>query len=135
VDEEDPILLFDGVCNFCTGTVRFIIRRDKHRTFRFASLQSSVADRLLDTDLLAKERIASLILVQDGQIYRKSTAVLKVVRELDGMWPVFSVFRVIPRPLRDALYDWFGRRRYRMFGKRDECWIPGNGSADRFIGL
>lgn len=124
-----PLILFDGVCNLCTGSVRFVIERDSRRRFRFASLQSASAERLLG----ARDQLESMVLLADGKTYRKSTAALLIAKRLDGAWPLLSLLLVIPRPLRDACYDWIGRRRYRLFGKRDSCWTPQAGLAERFL--
>lgn len=132
-NDDGPILLFDGVCNFCTGSVRFVIKRDRKKIFRFASLQSPVASQLLGSDSPEGDRLESMILIEDGRVFRKSTAALKVLQRLGRLWPVLAVLLIVPRPLRDALYDSFGRRRYRWFGKLDECWIPENDLAERFL--
>ena len=126
---ERPVILFDGVCNLCTGSVQFVIERDSRKRFRFASLQSPVAEKLLGQ----RENLEAVILVQDGKTYRKSSAALRIARQLDGLWPALWVLLVIPRFLRDAVYDWIGRRRYRMFGKREVCWTPQPELADRFL--
>jgi len=128
-ENERPVILFDGVCNLCTGSVRFVIERDSRKQFRFASLQSPVAERLLGR----REDLESVILLQNGKTYRKSGAALRIARRLDGLWPLLAVLLVIPGFLRDAVYDWIGRRRYRMFGKRDVCWSPQPELADRFL--
>jgi predicted DCC family thiol-disulfide oxidoreductase YuxK len=109
--------------------VRFVIERDSRKQFRFASLQSPVAEKLLGE----RDRLESVVLVEGGKTYRKSTAALRIARRLDGFWPLLSVFLVIPRFLRDAAYDWIGKRRYRMFGKRAVCWKPQPELADRFL--
>ena len=128
-----PIILFDGVCNLCTGSVRFVIARDSRKQFRFASLQSPVAEKLLGAQRNDADRLESVVLVAGERVYRKSTAALLITRRLDGLWPLLAVLLVIPRPLRDALYDWIGRRRYRMFGKREVCWKPQAELAERFL--
>ena len=133
VDRAGPILLFDGVCNLCTGTVRFVIGRDAQKRFRFASLQSPAAEQLLGPAAPAGDRLDSMVLVEGGRIYRKSSAALLTARRLDGLWPLLALLLVVPRPIRDAAYDWVGRRRYRMFGKRDACWTPNGDLADRFL--
>ncbi len=133
VDRSGPILLFDGVCNLCTGTVRFVVRRDARKRFRFASLQSPAAQRLLGSTAPAGDRLDSMVLVEGARIYRKSTAALLTVRQLDGLWPLLAVLLAVPRPIRDAAYDWIGHRRYRLFGKRDACWTPDGDLADRFL--
>ena len=128
-----PVILFDGVCNLCTGSVRFVIERDSRKQFRFASLQSPVAEKLLGPQRNEADRFESVVLVVGERIYRKSSAALLIARRLDGLWPLLSVLLAIPRPLRDAVYDWIGRRRYRMFGKRAACWKPQPELADRFL--
>ena len=128
-EQDRPVILFDGVCNLCTGSVQFVIERDSRKRFRFASLQSPVAEKLLGR----RDDLESMVLVQDGKTYRKSTAALLIAKRLDGLWPALSVFLVVPRFLRDAVYDWIGRRRYRMFGKRDVCWTPSPELAERFL--
>ena len=128
-EQDHPVILFDGVCNLCTGSVQFVIARDSRKQFRFASLQSPIAEKLLGR----RDDLESMVLVQDGQIYRKSTAALLIAKRLDGLWPLLAVFLVVPRFLRDAVYDWIGRRRYRMFGKRDACWVPNAELAERFL--
>ncbi len=133
VEHKGPILLFDGVCNLCTGAVRFVIKRDPRKRFRFASLQSPVAEMLLGLETLERDRLESLVLVDGGRMYRKSTAVLLTAKRLTGLWPLLSIVLAVPRPLRDAVYDWVGNRRYRMFGKRDVCWKPDTDLNDRFL--
>ena len=128
-----PVILFDGVCNLCTGSVRFVIERDARRQFRFASLQSAVAQKLLGAQAHDGDRLESVVLVVGERTYRKSTAALLIARRLDGLWPVLAVFLLVPRPLRDAVYGWIGKRRYRLFGKRDACWRPQPELAERFL--
>jgi predicted DCC family thiol-disulfide oxidoreductase YuxK len=128
-EADRPVILFDGVCNLCTASVCFVIERDSCKRFRFASLQSPTAERLLGRH----DDLESVVLVQGGKIYRKSGAALRIARRLDGLWPLLSVLLVIPRPLRGAAYDWIGRRRYRMFGRRDTCWVPRPQLAERFL--
>ncbi len=132
-DPGGPIILFDGVCNLCTASVRFVIQRDSKGRFRFASLQSPVAERLLGENLQQHDRLGSVVLVLGDKIYRKSTAALQTARRLDGLWPLLTVLLIIPRPLRDAVYDFIGSRRYRMFGKREVCWRPDGDLGARFL--
>ena len=128
-----PVILFDGVCNLCTGSVRFVIARDSRKQFRFASLQSPVAEQLLGAQGRDGDRLESVVLVVGERTYRKSTAALLIARRLGGLWPLLAALLVIPRPLRDAVYGWIGRRRYRLFGKRDVCWKPQPELAERFL--
>lgn len=128
-EPDRPVILFDGVCNLCTGSVQFVIARDSRQRFRFASLQSPAAERLLGR----RDDLESVVLVQGGRTYRKSGAALRIARRLDGLWPLLSLLLLVPRPLRDAVYDAIGRRRYRLFGKRAACWAPSAKLAERFL--
>ena len=123
-DRQGPIFLYDGVCNLCTASVQFVIARDRRRRFRFASLQSPVAEQILGNDIDTGGRLGSVVLVLNGRTYRKSTAALRTVRMLDGLWPLLAVFLLVPPPIRDWVYDWIGTRRYRFFGRQDVCWVP-----------
>ncbi len=124
VDRAGPIILFDGVCNLCTASVRFVIAHDRRRRFRFASLQSPVAEQILGPDIDRGDRLGSVVLVLGDRTYRKSSAALKTLWRLDGLWPLLAVLLIVPRPIRDWVYDWIGSRRYRLFGRRDVCWVP-----------
>jgi predicted DCC family thiol-disulfide oxidoreductase YuxK len=130
---DGPIVLFDGVCNLCNGAVQFLIERDPQGVITFAPLQSAVAADLLATCDRPTEGLDSIVLVEDGQCYRKSTAVLRVARHLAGparwLWPL----RWVPRLLRDAVYDLVARSRYHIFGRRDACMRPTPAVADRFL--
>lgn len=128
----DSIILFDGVCNFCNRTVQFILPRDKQRRFRFAALQSETA-RELQQQFHWPDETDSIIVVEGDRYYTRSTAALRIVRKLPGLWPVLSVFAILPRAFRDFLYDAFARRRYRWFGKRDSCLLPSPGDRERFL--
>ncbi len=132
--DRRPILLFDGVCNLCTGSVRFVIRRDPEKRFRFASLQSPVAKALLEADANAStDLLGSIVLIDDDGIWRRSTAALRTAGQLSGAWPLLRLFLIVPRPLRDWIYDFVGARRYRWFGRTDACWVPDQDISDRFL--
>ena len=130
---QGPIILFDGVCNLCTGVVQFVIKRDSKHKFCFAPLQSQVAANLLNLKPNDDIPLGSMLLIENNHIYRKSTAALLITKQLNRLWPLLSVFLIVPRPLRDMIYDWFGNRRYRYFGKRKTCWIPSEDFSDRFL--
>jgi len=139
-----PIVLFDGVCNLCNAAVRFIIDRDSNGTMRFASLQSDVGQALvaqhaaqLDAGSLPSpddDAPPTLLLVEDGRIYARSTAALRIARRLNGLWPVFGAFLAMPAFLRDPFYEFVANRRYRWFGKTDACRLPTKEEAGRFLG-
>jgi len=131
---EHPLILYDGVCGLCNRSVQFIIQRDPRARFRFAPLQSQLARQLLadEPEVIANE-LSSVILIDDGKIYRRSTAALRIAGRLNRGWPILSWLVLIPRPLRDLLYDWIARHRYRWFGKRDSCPLPNPAVANRFL--
>jgi predicted DCC family thiol-disulfide oxidoreductase YuxK len=129
----DNILLFDGVCNLCNGLIRFIIKRDKKGKFKFASLQSETGRSLLERFGLPQNEFQSLVLIQNDKYYLKSTAALRVLRELGGFWSFFYIFIWLPRFFRDFIYDIIAKSRYRIFGKRDACMIPTPELQSRFL--
>ena len=125
----NPIVLFDGVCNLCNGAVRFILARDPQARFHFASLQSEAARRLLGGEGPAE----TIVLLEAGKSYTKSTAVLRIARHLRFPWPLLYAFAAAPRPLRDLVYDWVARHRYAWFGKRESCMAPTPELRERFM--
>ncbi|MCK6259153.1 thiol-disulfide oxidoreductase DCC family protein [Fictibacillus sp. KIGAM418] len=127
------ILLFDGVCNFCNGIVNFLIRQDKKGRISFGSLQSDAGQELLREFLLPVHDFESLVYIKNGRIYQRSTAALEIARDLGGLWSVAYILVVIPKPLRDGLYSWIAKNRYRWFGKKDHCMIPTPDIRKRFI--
>ncbi|MEH6939695.1 DCC1-like thiol-disulfide oxidoreductase family protein [Bacillus sp. JJ664] len=130
--EEKPIILFDGVCNFCNSAVQFIIKHDKQGIFQFASLQSSIGKKLIETNPELKE-MDSVILLQNGIVKTESTAALHISKKLNG-WPkIFYIFIIIPTPIRNYFYQLFASNRYRLFGKSETCMIPTKEIRDRFL--
>jgi predicted DCC family thiol-disulfide oxidoreductase YuxK len=127
------VVLFDGVCNFCNGIVRFIIERDPHGRFQFAPLQSKSAASLLSQHPDRQVLPDSVVLVDDDGLYVKSAAALRIARGLRFPWPVFWIFMLVPRPIRDWVYDFIARHRYGWFGKRDACMVPTQEVRDRFL--
>ena len=132
-NNETNILLFDGVCNLCSKTVQFIIRKDPKAKFRFASLQSQSGQLLLTQLGLPLDTFNSLIYIRDKRFYLKSTAVLKVLQELSGGWRLLFCLIILPRFIRDFVYDFIAKRRYFIFGKSETCWIPSQEYLDRFL--
>jgi predicted DCC family thiol-disulfide oxidoreductase YuxK len=129
------IVLFDGVCNLCSASVQFIIKRDKYSRFRFASLQSRYGTEILNGFFSENREIElySIFLIEGNRIYSRSDAVLRIARGLKGGWPLLSALRIIPRFIRDPIYNLIARNRYRMFGKKDQCMIPTQELKARFI--
>lgn len=130
---DHPIIFFDGVCNLCTGVVKFVIRHDPKRRFRFASLQSEVGQQLLKQYNLPSEEFGSFILFEKGEVYTKSTAALTVAKNLNGLLPVWHTFIILPKFIRDGVYNLVARNRYKWFGKKEECWIPTPALNELFI--
>lgn len=129
---SQPIILFDGVCNLCNGSVQFIIKRDKEAKFRFASLQSEAGKKILEQFQLPTDTFNSFILYEDGKIYTRSTAALRVFSQLKN-WKWVSAFQYVPKFLRDGVYNLVARNRYKWFGKKDECMIPTPELKSRFL--
>jgi len=124
IDKKDKIILFDGVCNLCNGAVTFIIKRDKNNLFKFATLQSDIAEELLIDKLSDKELLDSIVLIENGKQYTKSSAALRIAKNLSGAYPLLYIFMVIPKFLRDWVYSIIAKNRYKWFGKKDACMIP-----------
>jgi predicted DCC family thiol-disulfide oxidoreductase YuxK len=127
------VVLFDGVCNFCNSTVSFIIERDPAGYFRFAALQSELAQRILADHRLPPGLFKNIVLLEEGICYTRSTAALRILRRLRSPLVLLYVLILVPRSIRDVAYDWFARHRYRWFGKRSECFIPSPEIRSRFL--
>jgi predicted DCC family thiol-disulfide oxidoreductase YuxK len=128
-----PVILFDGVCNLCNGFVQFVIARDSAARFRFASLQSNAASKLLDRHRVTTLLPDSIVLVEDDRVFTRSSAALRIAGGLGFPWSLAYAGIAVPKPLRDALYDLVARHRYRWFGKRDVCMIPTPELRARFL--
>ena len=131
--DDHAVVLFDGVCNLCNGAINFIIDRDPAGYFRFAPLQSDAAAPYLNGADDGAADLGTIVLVEDGQTYVRSTAALRIARRLTAPWPLLFLAIVVPRPLRDAVYDWVAHNRYDWFGRRDECRVPTPALRDRFL--
>ncbi len=130
---DAPVVLFDGVCNFCDGTVNFLMDRDPGRRLRFAALQSDAGGRLIRQFAIAGDPLESLILVEGGRAYLRSTAVLRALRHVRGPWRLASWLLAIPRFVRDPVYAFVARNRYRWFGTRKSCRMPTPADRERFL--
>ena len=132
-DDAGAVILFDGVCNLCNGSVQFVIKRDRQKYFRFASLQSDSAIRVLSEYADFATVPDSIVLIEDHRVWVKSAAILRIARHLRFPWPAAYAFTAIPRPLRDWVYDLVARHRYRWFGRKDYCMVPTPELQDRFL--
>lgn len=127
------IILFDGVCNFCNASVRLIIKNDPKKQFRFSPLQSDFSQQMLRGRIPDDQVLGSLILIEEGKVFTRSTAALRIARKMSGLWPLFYVFIILPEPLRNFFYDLVGKNRYRIFGKRENCIVPDKEIISRFL--
>ena len=133
--ELNEVVLFDGVCNFCDASVQFIIRHEKRPELKFASLQSATGRELLKKyDLLAKN-IDSVVYISNGRAYTKSSGALRLTKKLKGLYPLLSGFIIVPPFIRNAVYDYIARNRYKWYGKKDSCMLPSQEIRKRFIDL
>lgn len=130
---EHPVLLFDGVCNLCNASVQWVLLRDHKGIFRFAPLQEETGKALLRAHGLSAEHFDSVVLVTPERVFTHSDAVLEVLRRLGGWWTLPAALRVLPRSLRDTVYRWIARNRYRLFGRRDACMMPRPEWKARFL--
>lgn len=128
---NSPVCLFDGVCNLCNGSVRFILAHEAAASIRFAAVQSSAGRHLLD-QLGLPEMPDTFVFIEDGRAFYRSQAALRIARHFRAPWRWLYLLRVVPRPVADRLYDLVARNRYRWFGKRDLCLIPSPAHAGRF---
>jgi predicted DCC family thiol-disulfide oxidoreductase YuxK len=128
-----PIVLFDGECSFCNAAVNFVIDRDPTAVFRFASRQSAEGQRVMREHGVPSEGLDSLILVEDGHVFVRSTGGLRIARRLSGAWPLVYAFVAVPGPLRDVVYDLIARNRKRLMGSRSVCAVPTPERRARFL--
>ena len=130
---ERRVVLFDNVCNLCSSSVQFILRYNKDQSIKFASVQSDLGHQVLSFYGLRTDTYETMLYIEDGQLYTKSAAALKIVQRLAFPWRFFQVFFIIPKWIRDWLYDQVARNRYKLFGKRDQCYLPDEKVLSRFL--
>lgn len=126
------IVLFDGECHFCDASVQFILARDRKAAFQFAALQSEAGQALLK-EFSVPSDVNSLVLIEGSYYYTKSTAALKIAKQLDGLWKLLYGAILIPRPIRDGLYRYIAKNRYKWFGKKEACRLPSAEQRERFL--
>ena len=128
-----PVILFDGLCNFCNAGINFIIKQDRKKLFRLAALQSEAGQKFLQQFGLPAEGFESFILIENGKIYQRSAAGLKVYKKLPWYWKWTQIGWLAPKFLRDSIYNFIARKRYKWFGKKEECMIPSSDMRSRFL--
>lgn len=135
VEKNKKLILFDGVCNLCNGVIQFVIKRDKEDIFRYAALQSEIGKKLIAERGIDTSKVDSIILIEPGVAYfTKSDAALHIAQEFGGLWKVLGVFTWIPRTIRDGVYDFIAKNRYKWFGREDACMIPTPELQAKFLG-
>jgi len=128
-----PVIVFDGVCVLCSAHAQFVVRHDRAGYFRMASMQSEAGAALLKRFGLDPTDPATLILVDGDRVRTDSDAILAIWEGFGGLWRFAKVLRVVPSALRDLIYRWVARHRYRIFGKRETCWVPAPADRWRFL--
>ena len=127
------IILFDGVCNLCNVAVNFVIKRDPGNVFKFAPLQEKQGALLLKTHAIGIQKLDSIVLIENGNVYTKSSAALRIAKNMSNLWPLFFVLLIIPRFIRDGVYDFIAKNRYKWFGEKEQCMIPTPGLREKFL--
>jgi predicted DCC family thiol-disulfide oxidoreductase YuxK len=127
------IVVFDSLCPLCWANARFILRHDRARRFRLASVQSEAGQVLYRRFGLDPADPETMLVVDGERLFRDSDAVLAIARGLGRLWSAAALLRIVPRPLRDGAYRWVARNRYRLFGRRETCWLPGPEYRDRLL--
>lgn len=132
-DISRPVILFDGVCNLCNGAVQYVIKHDVNNRFLFASLQSQFGQQVLAAYQLNNTNFNSFILLQDGIIYQRSTAALIVAKQLKGAIRFLHWCIIVPTLIRDGVYNFIAKNRYKWFGKQEACWLPTPELKSKFL--
>tara|TARA_B110000259_G_scaffold48801_1_gene56971 strand:- start:55 stop:486 length:432 start_codon:yes stop_codon:yes gene_type:complete len=127
------IILFDGVCNLCNGAVNFVIKRDPGNVFKFTPLQEKQGVLLLKKHAIDAKMLDSIVLIENGNVYIKSSAALRIAKKMSNLWPLFFALLIIPRFMRDGVYDFIAKNRYKWFGKKEQCMIPTPGLREKFL--
>ena len=131
--DKKSIILFDGLCNLCNSSVQFILKHEKNQNFLFASLQSDACAKILLQLNYKNNDLNSLVLIEGNKIYKKSTAALRIIKELKPMWHWFYILIIVPKFIRDSVYDLIAKNRYRWFGKKNTCMVPSPEIQERFL--
>jgi len=129
----NPLILFDGVCNWCIFWVQFVIKRDPLKKFRFASLQSSKGQEILKEIGLPKQAFSTMVYLEGNRYYLKSSAALHILKRMNGFWPILFVFVIVPPLIRNLFYNGIAKNRYLWFGRKETCMVPTPDLKDRFV--
>ncbi len=129
----NSIILFDGVCNLCNKSVQIVLKNDSKKIFKFASLQSQIGQKLLQENNISTTDLNSFVLIQNDKAYIKSTAALMVAKQLNGLFPLLYGFIIVPAFIRNAVYNFISKNRYKWFGKTDTCMLPTPETKSQFL--
>lgn len=135
VQDKYEVILFDGVCNLCNNSVDFVIQRDKKNRFKFGALQDPSTKKLLKDYLINSEYLDSLVLISGDQVYYKSSAALQIAKNLGGFWSAWYGLKIVPKFIRDPIYDWIAANRYKWFGKKETCRLPSPEEKEKFLSM
>jgi predicted DCC family thiol-disulfide oxidoreductase YuxK len=133
VKQNNYIILFDGVCNLCSGFMQFVYNRATKNIFKFAWLKDEKSKEILNWLKLSSDNFESIILIESGNVYYKSNAFLRIIRFLPFPWPILRIGYFLPLFIRDTIYDFVARNRYRWFGKKNECLVQTGDLLKRFL--
>ena len=131
--EHGPLVLYDGVCALCNGSVRFLAPRDRTGRLRFAAIQSEAGQAVLRQHGLPLTEWESFVFLEDGVVHLKSSACLQIIRYMSGAWPALSVLRILPRRVSDWFYDRVAGNRYALFGRHEDCLLPTEALRAKFL--
>ena len=131
--KKQKIILFDGLCNLCNGAVTYIIKRDKKNIFKFAALQSDIGKELTAKLKIDTAKVDSIILIDGDRHYEKSAAALFISKDLSGAYPLLFGFMIVPKFIRNSVYDYIAKNRYKWFGKKESCMIPTKELESKFL--
>jgi predicted DCC family thiol-disulfide oxidoreductase YuxK len=134
LENQNRIILFDGVCNFCNSSVNTVIKLDKKRYFRFAPIQSEIGTQLMLKHGLDPLKFDSVILIDNNRAYTSSSAVINILKKIGGIYSLAYAFIIVPPFIRNGIYKWVARNRYKWFGKKDTCMVPTPETRSLFIG-
>ncbi len=130
---NQPVILFDGVCNFCSFWVNFAIKRDRKKKLKFAPLQGEAANKLLPQHNINPSSLSSVVFIDHGKAWTQSSAAIRICKHLDGGWKLFYGLIIIPKFIRDFIYNIVARNRYKWFGKKESCMVPTPELRERFL--
>lgn len=130
---DGPIIVFDALCVLCSSNAQFVLRHDRDRRFRLASVQGPVGARLCRDHGIDPAAPETMIIVDGDRVWRDSDAVLAIYAACGWPWRASAILRFVPRPIRDGLYRWVARNRYRLFGRRETCWLPSDSDRHRIV--